>query len=159
MSFRYERKQKLKREEEWRGKKGKRGKYNRKIQCQLTNPLAFDALPANTKGNLEAVTNGNPELIISKRFFVISAVISDQLIEAVFRPYLFGMTKETNEGLSTLELYLACKFCPRYLSTIIYSCIYHRLFFLHFSLIFLQHFRTTPSMALLLICGVQQPSL
>ncbi|KAF3936384.1 hypothetical protein ABW19_dt0201147 [Dactylella cylindrospora] len=69
--------------------------------------ISFDSLPDITMATLVEVTNGEPRLILSKRYFVISAIISKALIENVFSTYMYGMTKETNDGLAALEQYLA----------------------------------------------------
>ncbi|KAF3922216.1 hypothetical protein ABW21_db0209233 [Orbilia brochopaga] len=69
--------------------------------------INFDSLPDSTKAIVAAVTNGNPQLILSKKYLVISAVISRSLHENIFDVYMYGMSKETNEGLASLEQYLS----------------------------------------------------
>ncbi|KAK6359501.1 hypothetical protein TWF696_000656 [Orbilia brochopaga] len=69
--------------------------------------INFDSLPESTKATVSSVTNGNPQLILSKKYLVISAVISKSLHENIFEAYMYGMSKETNEGLAALEQYLA----------------------------------------------------
>ncbi|KAK6517384.1 hypothetical protein TWF281_004041 [Arthrobotrys megalospora] len=69
--------------------------------------INFDGLPENLQLTLSAVTNGNPKLILTKKINVISALISKYLLDHVFNAYMYGMTKETNDGLAALEQYLA----------------------------------------------------
>ncbi|KAK6338360.1 hypothetical protein TWF730_002424 [Orbilia blumenaviensis] len=69
--------------------------------------INFDGLPENVQLTLSSVTDGNPKLILTKKIFVISAVISKYLLDHVFNAYMYGMTKETNDGLAFLEQYLA----------------------------------------------------
>ncbi|EPS45261.1 hypothetical protein H072_725 [Dactylellina haptotyla CBS 200.50] len=77
------------------------------VFANFKGKISFEALPDNTKEILKEVTNGNPQLILTKRYFVISAVISKYLLDNLFNAYMYGMTKETNEGLAALEQYLA----------------------------------------------------
>ncbi|TGJ65095.1 hypothetical protein EYR41_009095 [Orbilia oligospora] len=69
--------------------------------------INFDGLPESVQLTLSTVTNGNPKLILSKKIFVISALISKYLLDHVFNAYMYGMTQETNDGLAALEQYLA----------------------------------------------------
>ncbi|KAK6510098.1 hypothetical protein TWF481_004811 [Arthrobotrys musiformis] len=69
--------------------------------------INFDGLPESIQLTLSTVTNGNPKLILTKKIFVISALISKYLLDHVFNAYMYGMTKETNDGLAALEQYLA----------------------------------------------------
>ncbi|KAF3911553.1 hypothetical protein ABW20_dc0109957 [Dactylellina cionopaga] len=77
------------------------------VFANFKGKISFDSLPDNTKIALSTVTNGNPQLILSKRYLVISSTISQTLLDNVFNAYMYGMTKETNEGLAALEQYLA----------------------------------------------------
>ncbi|KAK6535253.1 hypothetical protein TWF694_001721 [Orbilia ellipsospora] len=77
------------------------------VFSNFKSKIVFDDLPDNTKAVVSDVTNGNPKLIGSKRLYVVSAVISKYLLDSVFNAYMYGMTKETNEGLAALEQYLA----------------------------------------------------
>lgn len=65
--------------------------------------IAFDTLPDHTKKTLSEVTADNSELVLKKKYFVIAALISHQLVTSVFNVYLFGMNAEINKGLSALE--------------------------------------------------------